>query len=159
MTGINRQTFPDPILGLGKSRQPLATYPQRYNGGVFQPKQNGLRESITPTQMKSAKERSRPQVQRITEQVLLTWGQMLVVGALAIAWEIVANAFGWTEFGRFPLVPAGPQIINACIAAGLGFFSALLIIGLLPGAVGSGRWVWLPPFVLLALLIGRDVLG
>ena len=103
--------------------------------------------------------RSHFQVQRITEQVLLAAGQLLVAGVVAIMWEYIANALGWTESRRFPLAPAGPQILNACIIAVLGFFSAWLVVRLLPSAAGAGRWVWLPPAALLALLIGSDVFG
>jgi hypothetical protein len=107
-----------------------------------------------PTQITPAPDGSRFQVQRITEQVLLAGGQLLVAGVVAIIWETVASAFGW---GQFPRAPVGPQILNACMIATLGFFSAWLVIRLLPRAAGAGLWVWLPPTALLVLLIARDV--
>ncbi|MGO9229190.1 MAG: hypothetical protein ACLQKA_08260 [Bryobacteraceae bacterium] len=74
-------------------------------------------------------------------------------------WEYIANALGWGESWQYPLAPAGPQILDACMIAMLGFFLASSVVRLLPGAATAGRWVWLPPAVLLALLIGRDILG
>jgi hypothetical protein len=91
--------------------------------------------------------------------VLLAGGQLLVAGVVAIMWEFIENALGLGESWRYPLAPAGPQILDAGVIAALGFFSARLVIRLLPAAVAVGRWVWLPPAALLALLIGWDVIG
>ncbi len=84
---------------------------------------------------------------------------MFVAGVLAIGWEAIAHALGWTEYRQYPLAPAGPQILNACIIAVLGFFSAWLVVRLFPGAASAGLWVWLPPTAFLALIIGWDVFG
>jgi hypothetical protein len=100
----------------------------------------------------------RPQVQRITEQVLLAGGQLLLAGGVAILYEYIANAMGLGESGQSPLAPAGPQILDASIIAMLGFLFAWLVVRLLPSAANTGRWVWLPPAALLALLVGWDVL-
>jgi len=102
---------------------------------------------------------ARPKVQRITELVLLAGGQLLVAGVAAIMEEIIANAVGWGESRHYPLAPAGPQILDACMIAVLRCFVAWLAMRLLPDAAAAGRWVWLPPVALLALLIGWDVLG
>ena len=85
-----------------------------------------------PTQTRPAPDRSRFQVQTITKQALLAGGQLLVAGVVAIVWETIANALGWTEYRQFPLAPAGPQILNACLIAALGFCSALLVARLPP---------------------------
>jgi hypothetical protein len=77
---------------------------------------------------------------------------------VAILYEYIANAMGWGESGQFPLAPAGLQTLDASIMAMLGFFLAWLVARLLPSAADTGRWVWLPPVVLLALLVGWDVL-
>jgi hypothetical protein len=107
-----------------------------------------------PTQIKHV---PRPQVQRITEQVLLAGGHLLIAGGAAIMWEYVANALGWGESRQYPLAPAAPQILDACMVTTLGFLLACSVVRLLPGAASAGRWVWLPPTVLLALLIGQDL--
>jgi hypothetical protein len=112
-----------------------------------------------PTQTRPAPDRSRFQVQTITKQALLAAGQLLVAGVVTIVWQTIANALGWTESRQFPLAPAGPQILNACIIAALGFCSALLVARLLPTSAGAGLWVWLPPTALLVLLIGWDFFG
>lgn len=106
-----------------------------------------------------APDQSRFPAERITEQMLLGGGQLLLAAAVAIVWEYIATVCGWTEDRQYPLAPAGPQILNAIIIAVLGFFSAWSIVGLLRRAAGAGRWVWLPPTALLFLLIGRDILG
>lgn len=106
----------------------------------------------------SSESNTRVQVQRITEQALLAAGQLLVAGGLAIVWQYFANALGWGESWQYPLAPAGPQILDACVIAALGFFSAGLVVRLFPSASVAGRWVWLPPAALLAPLIGRNIL-
>jgi hypothetical protein len=112
-----------------------------------------------PSEIMPAPVRPRPQAQRITEQVLLAGGQLFAAGVLAITWEFVANALGWGESRHYPLAPAGPQILDACGIATLGFVSAWLVVRLFPGAAAAGRWVWLPPVALLVLLVGWDILA
>jgi hypothetical protein len=107
--------------------------------------------------IRPAPERLR-QLRRIAAQVLLTGGQVFFAGLLAIGWDIVADALGWTEQRQFPLAPAGPQVFNACMVAVLGLVLGWLLVWLLPEAASAGLWVWLPPTALLALLIGLSVL-
>ena len=111
-----------------------------------------------PTQIMGAP-RSHSKVERIAEQVLLAGGQLLVAGILAIMWQYIARTLGWDESAQFPLAPAVPQIRSVCVIAMLGFFSALSIFWLHPGSAAAGRWVWLPPAALLALLIAREIFG
>ena len=127
--------------------------PQRYNSRLVPSEKAGC-QCPMPTQIKHVR---RPHVQRITEQVLLAGGQLLVAGGAAIIWEYVANALGWGESWQYPLAPVAPQILDACVVTILGFLLAWSVVQLLPGAAAAGRWVWLPPTVLLALLIGRDL--
>ena len=103
-------------------------------------------------------EGSQPKTQRITQQVLLAGGQLLVAGGAAIMWEYIANVFGSGESRQYPLAPVGSQIVDACMIAILGFLLALLVVRLLPDAASAGRWVWLPPTFLVGLLIGLDIL-
>jgi hypothetical protein len=103
-------------------------------------------------------EGSRPQVQRITKQVLLGAGQLLLAGSTAILWQFCAHWLGWAGDRFYPDIPAGIQVFNACMIAALGFFSAWLIFKLYPAVATSGRWIWLPLAALLALLIGWDAL-
>jgi hypothetical protein len=131
---------------------------QCYDNRVL-PSEEAGRKFFMPTQVMPTPDRSRPQVQRITEQVLLAGGQLLIAGVVAIMWEYIANALGWGESRQYPLAPAAPQILAACMIAMLGFFLAWSVVRLLPGAAPAGRWVWFPPTVLLALLIGLDILG
>lgn len=112
-----------------------------------------------PTQITNVPDQARPRAQRFTELVLLGGGQLLLAGAAAILWECLANALGWGESRQYPLAPAAPQILDACMIAILGFVLAWWIVGLLPAAATAGRWVWLPPTALLALLIVWNLLG
>ncbi|MGJ5818724.1 hypothetical protein [Paludibaculum fermentans] len=121
------------------------------------PEMPGRKESM-PTQIKRDPAQSRPRAQQITERLLLAAGQLLVAGVAAILWQFIANALGWGESWQYPLAPATPQIIDATMISILGFCLAWWVVGLLPGAAAAGRWVWLPPAVLLVLLIGRDIL-
>jgi hypothetical protein len=116
------------------------------------------RSHVVPSQIEHAIEEPRPLVQRITEQVLLGGGQLLLAGSAAILWQLCAHALGWDGDSHYPDTPAAIQIFNACVIAAVGIFSAWLVIRLFPAAVRSGRWVWLPLATILALLIGWDVL-
>ncbi len=104
--------------------------------------------------MVHATEGPRPQVQRVTEQLLLGGGQLLLAGSAAIIWQFCTHALGWDGESYYPDIPAIVQTFNAIMIAGLGFFSARLVIKLYPAAAGSGRWIWLPPAALLILFVG-----
>jgi len=111
------------------------------------------------THIRLAPYRSRFRFRRFAAQTLLAGGQAFYAGVMAIGWEIIANSLGWTEDKQFPLAPAGPQILNACVIAGLGFLTGWLLARLLPSAARAGLWAWLPPTALLALAIGWNILG
>jgi hypothetical protein len=111
--------------------------------------------SPIPSKIRHATEGSPLKIQQIVQQVLLGGGQLLLTGCVTIALGFAADSLG---LNGNPAAPAGPQILNACMVAALGYLSGWLVIRLFPGAANSGRWIWLPPASLLAWLIGRDAL-
>jgi hypothetical protein len=123
---------------------------------MFKSVKDQVRNSSVPTHMVHATEKPRRQVQRVTEQVLLGGGQLLLAGTATIMWQFCAHALGWDGERYYPDIPAVIQSFNAIVIAVLGLFSAWLVIKLCPAAAGSGRWIWLPLAALLVLLIGWD---
>ena len=80
--------------------------------------------------------------------------QLTVAVAIPFIWEgYLESAIGWSQFYGLPFGPIGTQVAAAVALAILSFLTGSVVTLLFRGASRTGRWVFVPPAVLLALFM------
>lgn len=80
--------------------------------------------------------------------------QLMIAVAIPLLWEgSLESAIGWSQFYGVPFGPIGTQVAAATAVAILSFFTGSVVALRFRRASRTGRWIFVPPVVLLAIYI------